>query len=82
MTAMSLPSQCVVSERKKTVITSGQPLGFEIGFSRNSLNIPDYTVQLIPEQSVQLIPEQSVQLFKRGFQLKSFFVAGRSLING
>jgi hypothetical protein len=31
-----LPSQCRVNERRKTVITSGHPLGFDIGFRRNS----------------------------------------------
>jgi hypothetical protein len=36
MTAISLPSQCWVRERRKTVITSGHPLGFEIGLRRNS----------------------------------------------
>ena len=33
---MILPFQCLVSERRKTVIMSGHPLGLEIGFGRNS----------------------------------------------
>jgi hypothetical protein len=36
MTAMILPSQFCVRERRKTVITSGHPLSFDIGFSLNS----------------------------------------------
>jgi hypothetical protein len=36
MTAMIVPSQCSVSERRNTVITSGHPLGFDIGLSLNS----------------------------------------------
>src|ERR1700674_3016385 len=36
MTAMIWPPQCRVRERRKTVITSGHPRGFDIGFRRNS----------------------------------------------
>ena len=36
MTAISLPCQCCAMERRKTVMTSGHPLGFEIGLRRNS----------------------------------------------
>jgi hypothetical protein len=36
MTAISLPFQWCVRERGKTVITSGHPRGFDIGFRRNS----------------------------------------------
>ena len=36
MTATILPSQWLARDFRKTVITSGQPLGFETGFRRNS----------------------------------------------
>ena len=35
MTAINFPSQFSVNDRRKTVITSGQPRGFEIGSRRN-----------------------------------------------
>src|SRR6266480_7361228 len=36
MTAISWPPQCSVKERRNTVITSGHPLGLDIGSRRNS----------------------------------------------
>src|ERR1035441_9057667 len=51
MTAISLPPQCCVRERRKTVITSGHPRGFDIGFRRNS---PSRTHRLRPRWSARL----------------------------
>ena len=36
MPATTFPSQLLASDFRKTVITSGQPLGLETGFRRNS----------------------------------------------